>query len=201
MRRSVNPPTASAATNAQDLAKSVAAEPTTRDATRARSAIVESDDASERTWQPGDRQRAAKAKLLIAMRHDPLLDPSQLTVEQLATYMGVSHVTANDWGKHPEFRKWLVAKHEVEEKAQYLLDNWLRKLEDRLPGMGDKEFIAAGKLLNEIVARQAEQAAPPSADLGAKTPEQLVALLKQVAPALLVAAGVPTTTQPQAQES
>lgn len=134
-------------------------------------------------FAPSSAQRAAKSKLLIAMRHDPLLDPAQLPLRQLAAICGVGEQTIHDWYKRNEFRTFLLARYEMEERAVSLLGTALDHIGERLGGMSDKDLIQAAKLLADVVQKQ-EDAAAPEPDLSKLPPEQLRALIERVLPLL-----------------
>lgn len=145
-------------------------------------------------FRPSEKQRLAKAKLAIAMRHDPLLNAASTPAQQLAALVGVAEQTYRDWLTNPRFKGWFTAKHETEEKAEFLLDGFLDMLGNRLAAMSDKDFIQAGKLLIDAVSRGREAAAP-APDLTQYTPDQLVSLIGRLVPTLRLPGTGPDSTK------
>lgn len=140
----------------------------------------------ESAFRPSESLRKARAKLLIELRRDPLLEPANVPAARLASLCGVPERTLRDWMRDHDRCAYLLAKYAVEEKAIYLLDLTLDNLGDRLNNvteMSDKDLIAAAKLLSEIVARH-EDASAPETDFSKLPPEQLRAIIEKVLPLL-----------------
>ena len=54
------------------------------------------------------------------------------------------------WLKQPGFRDYIRDAYDHAAMATATYEGWVREASNRMPGMGDKEFIALGKLLAEI---------------------------------------------------
>jgi len=160
------------------------------------STITPTVDGEPKKWAPSDGQRRAKSRLLIEMRHDPTLNPNQLSHEQLAPLLGVGATTLKEWHRESgEFRVWLMAKRETEERAQFLLDTTLDEIGRRLYRMSDKDFLNAAKLLADIVSKQQDAAQPAEIDFSHMSREAIIALVQRLDPTLIPAGAA--SAQPQ----
>lgn len=111
---------------------------------------------------PTQKQREIKARLIAAMRDDPLVVPETIGASEAARITRCAEIRT--WWKDEEFRNWIVDRNESFAKAELLFDTVLDEMARRLPTMEDKHLIAAGKLLAEVARKMPDKWARGQAD-------------------------------------
>jgi len=129
-------------------------------------------------YSPTDAQRWVKARLVAEMRDDPLLDPKALSVDRLSRILGEPKLV--DWMRDPEFRSWFLSNKHSAAKVEFLYDQWLDQVANRLSTMNDKDLINAGKLLAEIAYKMPRATKAVAIDVGLsnKSDEELAMIIK-----------------------
>lgn len=101
------------------------------------------------SFRPTKDQYLARARLHLELRDNPGRSVNQLTYEQIAHWCRDKRVVG--WlRKFPEFRAWLTAPRDTEERIEAAYSRFVEDLEFRRAGMSDKDFINTLKLLAEL---------------------------------------------------
>lgn len=135
------------------------------------------------SFEPTDEQRRMRARLWTELRNDPLVVPAAIGPTRIESITGDHRIHA--WWKDRSFRSWIVNRDAALERAELLVDLWLDGMLARMPGMSDKDYVQAGKLLMEVARKLPDRSRPDAApaQFANKSPEELREFLQTAAAA------------------
>lgn len=126
---------------------------------------------------PTPEQQRVKSAFWVRWGDDPLVDPENLTAAEAARRSREPDVER--WFRNEACRAWFLNRESAREGVEFLLDTWIEQAASKLTSqqLGDREFLALGKLLTDLSPRfsKQEQREAPA------TPERMRALVEQAA--------------------